>query len=99
MAPAGVSRAAGLNDVLTALKVVMKLGGSETIVTGAGALTLTGTQFAKHVKADAPALNSLADGQYDVEFRDLRDDVGNFGDTDDNAANGIQVFKFTLNIR
>ncbi|MEO8368069.1 MAG: choice-of-anchor X domain-containing protein [Candidatus Solibacter sp.] len=98
-AAAGVSRSAGINDVLTALKIVMKQGANETIVTGAGALTLTGTQFAKHVKADAPALNNLADGLYDVEFRDLRDDVGNFGDTDNNAANGIQVYKFQLNLR
>jgi len=49
--------------------------------------------------ARLPSLVDLADGLYDVEFRDLRDDVGNFGDTDNNAANGIQVYKFQLNLR
>ena len=100
--PAGsvAARASGLTDVISALKIVMSLNGAETIVSGAGSITVTGADaFNKHIAADAGALNTLADGQYDVLLRDLRDEIGNFGDSDNNAANGIQPFKFSINLR
>ncbi len=45
------------------------------------------------------ALNNLADGTYEVLFRDLRDDIGNFADTDNNAANGITPPSFNITIK
>lgn len=99
-AGSGAARSAGLGDLIDALKIVMKLGGSETVVSGAGSITVTGAAHdQKHIKVDAPALNNLDSGVYDVLFRDLRDEVGNFADEDGSTGNGIQPLKFPLEIR
>jgi hypothetical protein len=100
--PMGVAaaRSAGLDDMLDALKLVMKKGSTETVISGAGSITVTGAMSdEKHIKVDTPALNSLDDGTYDILFRDLRDGVGNFADTDNNPANGAQPPKFPLELR
>ncbi len=92
-------RSAGLEDMLDTLKIVMKLGPSETVFSGTG-ITVTGLNpDNKHIKVDAPGLNTLADGLYDVLFRDLRDEIGNFADDDGNPTNGIQPIKFSLELR
>ncbi|MBI5192340.1 MAG: carboxypeptidase regulatory-like domain-containing protein [Nitrospirae bacterium] len=99
-AGSAAARSAGLGDLIDALKIVMKLGGNETVVSGAGSITITGaTPDQKHIKVDAPALNNLDSGIYDVLFRDLRDEVGNFADEDGSAGNGIQPLKFPLEMR
>ncbi|RMD65836.1 hypothetical protein D6833_02300 [Candidatus Parcubacteria bacterium] len=96
---ATASRSSGLGDMLDALKIVMKLGPSETVFSGPGAITVTGpTPFMKHIKVDNPGLNALPDGQYEVLFRDLRDEIGNFADSDGNPANGIQPVTFLLEL-
>ena len=105
--PAGstVTHVAGLDDMVNALKIVMKSGSSETIVPALGNSTVTDksggstTSVVKSIKVDAPALNSLSDGSYEVLFRDLRDEIGNFGDADGNPANGIQEYSFPLELR
>jgi hypothetical protein len=100
--PAGASgtRSAGLDDLADALKIVMKKGSAETVVAGAGAITVTGAMSdEKHIKVDAPGLNGLDDGTYEVLFRDLRDGVGNFADMDNDPANGAQPLKFNLELR
>ena len=100
--PAGASgtRSEGLDDLTDALKIVMKKGSAETVVSGAGAITVTGAASdEKHIKVDAPGLNGLDDGTYEILFRDLRDGVGNFADMDNNPANGAQPLKFNLELR
>ena len=98
-APAAGKQAAGLEDMLDALKVVMKKGGSETVISGAGSITVTDesagskTDIKKRLKVDDPALNNLDDGTYDVLLKDLRDEIGNFTDENNNAADGIQPKK------
>lgn len=95
-----VARSSGLDDLAMALKIVMKLGGAETVVSGAGAITVTGASHdEKHVEVDSPMLNTLGDGNYEVLLRDFRDQVGNFADSDGNAENGITEHKFNLEIR
>ncbi len=97
---ATATRSAGLDDMLDALEIVMKLGTVETIISGPAGITVTGPDSAdKHVRADAPVLNTLQDGAYDVLFRNLRDEIGNFADSDGNASNGIQPITFTLELR
>ena len=99
-AGSGAARSAGLGDLIDALKIVMKLGGAETVVSGAGSITVTGASHdQKHIKVDSASLNSLDSGIYDVLLRDLRDEVGNFADEDGSAGNGIQPLKFPLEIR
>ena len=94
---AGGAEAAGLDDLDQILKIVFKNGSNETIFTG-GSLTIQDQGDAKMVKVDDGALNTLEDGEYDVLFRDLRDDIGNFSDSDD-AQQGVQPIKFTLELR
>jgi hypothetical protein len=95
---------AGLDDMLDALKVVMKKGAAETVVSGAGSIKVTDnsggskTVIVKQIEVDDPALNMLPDGDYEVIFRDLRDEIGNFADMDNNPANGIQPYMFPLKI-
>jgi len=96
---ATASRSAGLQDMLDALKIVMKLGPTETVLSGSGTVTVTGpTPLMRHIKVDSPSLNALPDGQYEVLFRDLRDEIGNFTDSDGNPANGIQPVTFILEL-
>lgn len=93
------SGSAGLHGLGAALKVVMKNGGTETIFSGA-ALSITGMfHNNKKVVVDQPGLQTLADGAYKVLLRDLRDDIGNFTDEDNNAENGIQEPSFDLELR
>jgi len=94
-----VPNVAGLEDMLDALKIVLRLGVDETQFTGPGSITVTGTtREAKHLKLEDPGLNTLSDGRYSVLFRDLRDEIGNFTDADANPANGIQPVEFSLEI-
>ncbi len=101
MPSSGVNISAGLRDLGDALKVVMKNGSNETVFSG-GSLKITpmGTgDIEKKVEVDDAGLNNLDDGDYDVLFRDLRDDIGNFSDEDKNPQNGIQPVKFQLKLR
>jgi len=101
---ATATRVSGLDDMPSTLKVVIKKGPTETIVTGAGSITVTDnsggskTVIDHHIKVDAPALNTLPSGAYEVLFRDLRDEIGNFADKDNNPGNGIQPYMFNLEI-
>ena len=100
--PAGpvVSRSAGLEDMLDALKIVLKLGAQETVISGPGSIVMNGPDPEhKHIRVDTPALNGLPGGAYEVLFRDLRDEIGNFADADGNPGNGIQPLSFNLEIR
>jgi|CXWL01.1.fsa_nt_gi hypothetical protein len=95
---ATVTEAAGLGDLGGALEVVLSNGGPEILFFGP-ALDLLGlTRFEKHLVVDEPGLDSLADGDYQVSIRDLRDEIGNFFDADGNPANGIQPIQFPLSL-
>ena len=87
--------------MLDALKIVMKSSlGGETVFSGAGVITVTGANpDSKDIKVDVAGLNTLANGLYDVLFRDLRDEIGNFADEDGVSSNGIQPIKFSLELR
>ena len=92
---------AGLRDLSRVLKVVMKSGSNETVFSG-GSLTINPVgsgETEKRIEVDVPGLNNLEDGDYDVLFRDLRDDIGNFSDEDDDLQNGVQPIKFQLKLR
>jgi transglutaminase-like putative cysteine protease len=85
--PAGATatRVSGLDDILDPLKVVMKMGANETIISGPGSIKVTDkgstpTVVKKVIEVDDPALNNLPDGVYSVILRDLRDEIGNFTD-------------------
>lgn len=94
------TRSSGLEDMLDALKIVLKLGAGETVFSGAGVITVTGANpDTKEIKVDAAGLNTLANGAYEVLFRDLRDEIGNFADEDGVLSNGIQPIKFNLELR
>jgi hypothetical protein len=96
---ATATEAAGLGDLLDALKVIMKRGSNETRFAGPGNIAETGpNRFDRHVRVDAAGLNQLMDGDYEVLFQDLRDEIGNFSDADTNATNGIQPVKFNLSL-
>jgi len=100
--PSGATpaRSAGLQDMLDALKIVVKLGTTETVFTGAGTITVTGANpHDRHIKIDASSLNALPDGLYEALFRDLRDEIGNFSDADGVPSNGIQPIMFNLELR
>jgi transglutaminase-like putative cysteine protease len=94
---AGAERA-GIKDLVDALKIVLKKGSAETVFSGSGAISATfKNDFEVHVKVQDPGLNSLANGDYEVLFRDLRDQIGNFSDADA-GTNGIQEIKFDLRL-
>lgn len=97
---ATATEAAGLDDMLDALKVVFLSGITETVFAGSSsAITIFGPdRFERHIQVDDPLLSTLADGEYFVDFRDLRDEIGNFADDDNNPANGIQPVSFTLSL-
>jgi len=89
----------GLDDLLDALKIVLNNGSDVLTVSGPGAISVTGPFTSKHIRAESPQLDMLPDGQYQVMFRDLRDEIGNFTDADGNPANGIQEWKFPVELR
>ncbi len=97
-APDAGKSVAGLEDMLDALKVVVKKGGSEIVISGPGSISVTDesasmTDVKKRIKVDDPALNNLDDGTHEVLLKDLRDEIGNFTDANGNAADGIQPKK------
>ncbi len=97
--PGAMIDRAGLEDMIDALKIVLSLGGSETIFQGTSQITETPTDdYETKIKVEDPGLNSLDDGDYEVIFRDLRDELGNFGDEDPGTA-GIQEIKFDLRLK
>jgi len=74
----GASAAAGLADLSSALEVIVSKGEtSHNLSSG----TLTNITDGKHVKVDSGTLNSLADGTWTVQLKDVRDEIGNFHDT------------------
>lgn len=98
--PAGATptETAGLGDLADALKVVLSGGGPDILFFGPALDLLGPTRFDKHLVVDEPGLNALADGDYQVSIRDLRDEIGNFFDADGNPANGIQPISFPLSL-
>jgi len=99
---ASATRDAGLHDLASILKVyVKKQGGGDEV--WADTLTVSGASSdLKHVKAESASptggINNVSNGTYDVEFRKLRDAIGNFSDADSNPANGIQPLKFSIDL-
>ncbi|MDX2057713.1 MAG: carboxypeptidase regulatory-like domain-containing protein [Gemmatimonadales bacterium] len=93
------TEAAGLADLTAALKVVLKSGGGPEFLFLAPTFTVDGPdRWHRHLVVEAPGLDALPDGDYDVLFRDLRDEIGNFADADGNPANGIQEIQFSLSL-
>jgi hypothetical protein len=82
------------NVSLEPLKVIMRRDGVDAaIVSGPPYLSLSYDQsWNTYLSVDDPVyLNDLVDGDYQVIFRDFRDDVGNFADTDGDHSNGCEV--------
>ena len=94
------TRSAGLTDMLDALKIVfVDSDSAETSFAGAE-ITVTGaTPEDKHVKVDSTFLNSLPSDAYKVQFRFLRDEIGNFSDKNDDPDDGIQPIEYDLELR
>ncbi len=90
-APTGAtpSKVAGLRKVGDALKVQLADGSGTSKATAA--FTLSGTTAEeKRVVATFSSMTNVTGGSYTVIFRDLRDDIGNFTDDDNNGSNGVQ---------
>ncbi|HYC55740.1 MAG TPA: PKD domain-containing protein [Candidatus Binatia bacterium] len=98
---AATARVAGLEDILSALKIVLRTNGSDALtLSGPAAITVSGVlDDLKTVRSEAPQLDMLADGLYQVQLRDLRDEIGNFTDADGNPNNGIQEVQFLVELR
>jgi hypothetical protein len=71
------TRAAGMADLGDALEVIVKMGATVHPVPDAD-ITLTDIQLGKHLIAESPILNTLADGEWTIQLKDVRDEIGNF---------------------
>ncbi|MHB1158678.1 MAG: hypothetical protein ACYC26_17785 [Phycisphaerales bacterium] len=99
-APSGITpppiRVAGLSDIAEVLKVQVKKG--TTIVELSGASLFSGycpgnnepTVYVRHMQSEAPTLQTLDDGDWEVSLKDFRDAIGNFADNDNDPSNGVQ---------
>jgi hypothetical protein len=97
--PPSMGDRAGLDDFLDAFKLVLDSAGSETVFQGSGQIDVTVVDdYEVKIKVEDPGLQTLDDGDYEVRFRDLRDELGNFGD-DDPGMDGIQEIKFDLRLK
>jgi hypothetical protein len=84
---------------LDALKIVVQLGGADvSVFQGPGNICVQGDYNLKHIWVEEESLNTLADGDYQVLFRDLRDAIGNFSDADGDPGNGYQEVGFGLSL-
>jgi hypothetical protein len=107
------TRVAGLSDMGSVLQVVFQQGSytdpnPPTEVTFSGNdLTISDgptpdnnppMKVQKHVKIDVAGLNSLGNGAYTVELLNLRDDIGNFTDADNDPSNGVQPVSYNLDL-
>lgn len=90
------SRSAGLADLADALDVVLTKGTTVHTFSGA-ALTLTDIIDGKHLKVDNSTLNSLADGTWTTQFKDVRDEIGNFYDADP-VTSSIEHYKWDMDL-
>jgi hypothetical protein len=91
--------AAGLEHAIDGLEVAFRLGSRETILMGPGDLELVGqTREVKTLRVFGPRVNQLPPGDYEVLFRNLRDDIGNFYDDDSSQSNGIQPKKHMISL-
>jgi hypothetical protein len=90
------SRSAGLADLADALDVVVTKG--TTVHTFAGtALTLTDIADGKNLKVDNSTLNSLVDGTWTFQLKDVRDEIGNFYGSNP-AAGTIDHYKWDMDL-
>ena len=94
------TRSAGLEDMLDALRIVLIDGsGVETSFMGTD-ITVTGsTPEDKHITVQKTTLNSLPSDTYNVQFRYLRDEIGNFSDKNNDPDDGIQPIEYDLELR
>jgi hypothetical protein len=94
-----VSRSAGFSDIGGILQIVLVGGATEVVVPAPDLAVGPGPDQDVHLIVDSDTLQSIANGDYQVEFRNLRDAIGNFADADGDSSNGIQVISFPLSVR
>jgi hypothetical protein len=92
------SSAAGVADMLDALKVVLRVGQSEFEFSGADIMTSAITNGLR-ITINDPLLNALPSGIIEVVFKNLRDEVGNFADDDADLSNGAETVSGTLELQ
>ena len=88
--------ASGLGDIGDALKVVVKKDVTIHTLSGAS-LTFASLDDGKLVRIDNETLNSLADGAWTIQLKDVRDEIGNFYGA--NLTTGhVDHYEWTINL-
>lgn len=91
------AKAAGVGDLSNALEVLVKKD-STTNTFSATDITLIDITDGKHLKIDKSTLNLLDDGQWTIQLKDVRDEIGNFLDTETGTPI-IDHYEWTINLR
>ena len=89
----GNAVASGLAHLADCLEVRLSKGATTV---AASSITLTNITNGKHIRATGN-IDSLDDGQWKVELKDVRDDIGNFLDVD-GGTSGVQHYSWNITL-
>ncbi len=88
------SALAGVGDLLDAMDVVVKKGStSPNLMVAVQDIT-----DGKHLLVVDDKLNSLDDGTWTIQLRNVRDEIGNFYDDNTNTK-GVEHYEWTVELR